>query len=260
MGASSLVIAALVAEGLSHDELGARMGVARETVSRWARGVNAPSLEALQLAAAAAGRQLEVRLLSADPELVALVHDQLDLGPTNRLKALLADRWPACRDGLRAAAAVGELGVLIGPVAAALCGAAHRLDGQVDLLVDDPDREEASGRLLAADAYPDGVQRASATAAQDRRERWRLGQGTLTVRTRTTGVDDVAAVRRRALPAMLNADDVGVVHVGYVEDLLAIALASAWSEDHVYVPSLRAVLASGRYRTRAEPTGELELA
>lgn len=261
MSTSAEIVNELVSRGLPRDELAARLGIARETVSRWSTGTNRPSLDALQQAAAAAGFRLEVRLRSAEPKLVALVHDQLDLGPTNRLEALLGARWPACRDGLRAAAAVGELGVLIGPVAAALNGAPQRpADGRVDLLVARSDAEEVTERLLQHGAHPDGVEQATPGRGSERRERWQTGQGFVTVRAHAAGSEDVAAVHDRALPAMLNQDAVGVVRVALVEDLARIAAASAWSEDAVYLPGLRAVLASGRYSTRRPRDEQLQLA
>lgn len=258
---SAEIINELVARGPSRGELAARLGIARETVSRWSTGTNAPSLESLQDAAAAAGYQLEVHLQPVEPKLVALVHDQLDLGPTNRLKALLADRWLACRDALRAAAAVGELGALIGPVAATLNGAPQRPgDGRVDLLIAAGDHERVTERLLQHGAHPDGVEQAAAGPRNERRERWEAHRGLLTIRARAAGIDDISAVRDRALRAMLNQADVGVVRVALVEDLAAIAAISPWSEDALYLPGLRAVLASGRYSSRRPPEEQLQLA
>ena len=252
------IINELVARGLSRGELAARLGVARETVSRWSSGTNTPSFDALRGAAAAAGYELEVQLVPAEPKLVALARDQLDLGPTNRLKALLGDRWPACRDALRAAAAVGELGVLVGPVAAALNGAPQRPgDGRVDLLIAKGDREEVSERLLAHGAHPDGIEQATAGQSTERRERWQTGGGLLTIRDHA---DDAGAVRDRALPAMLNQEDIGIVRVARVADLMAIAAASPWSDDAIYLPGLRAVFASGRYITRRPLADRLQLA
>ncbi len=242
------IINELVARGLSRGELAARLGVARETVSRWSSGTNTPSFDALRGAAAAAGYELEVQLVPSEPKLVALARDQLDLGPTNRLKALLADRWPACRDALRAAAAVGELGVLVGPVAAALNGAPQRPgDGRVDLLVATGDREEVSERLLAHGANPDGIEQATAGQRTEHRERWQTAGGLLTVRDHD---DSAGAVHDRALPAMLNQEDIGIVRVALVADLMVIAAVSPWSDDAIHLPGLRAVLASGRYITR----------
>lgn len=247
MRSSADIVNELVSRDLPHDELAARLRVARETVSRWSTGTNEPSLDSLRQAAAAAGFQLEVHLESAEPKLVVLVHDQLDLGPTDRLKALLGARWPACRDALRAAAAVGELGVLVGPVAAALNGAPQRPgDGRVDLLVVRADEEVATERLLRYGAHPDGVEQAAAGPCDERRERWQTGEGLVTVRAQAAGIDDIGALRDRALPAMLPHSAVGAVHVALVEDLARIAAASPWSDDAIYLPGLRAVLASGR--------------
>lgn len=217
-------------------------------MSRWSSGTNTPSFDALRGAAAAAGYELEVQLVPAEPKLVALARDQLELGATNRLKALLADHWPACRDALRAAAAVGELGFLVGPVAAALNGAPQRPgDGRVDLLIAKGDREEVSERLLAHGAHPDGIEQATPGQSSERRERWQTGGGLLTVGDHK---DDAGAARDRALPAMLDQEDIGIVRVARVADLMAIASVSPWSDDAIYLPGLRAVLASGRYNSR----------
>jgi hypothetical protein len=233
--------------------------VARETLSRWESGAQHPSLESLAHVASAAGYQLEVRLVPAEPKLVELVNDQLDLGPTHRLRTLLGGMWPACRDALRAAAAVGELAVLVGPVAAALSGAPQRPgDGRVDLLIDPSDREEVADRLLDADAYPDGLEHAPNSS--ERRERWRAGRGHLTVRWEAAAIDDVAVLRDRAHPVYLNQDDAGLVRVALVEDLAEVVAHSPWSEDALYRAGLRAVLASGRYSTRTPRDERLELA
>lgn len=196
-------------------------------------------------------------MLPAEPKLVALVDDQLDLGPTDRLKALLGSRWPGCRDALRAAAAVGELGVLVGPVAAALRGAPQRPgDGRVDLLIAADDREQVSDRLLEHGAWPDGIERSADAAGSERRERWQADRGVLSVRELPTGARNICAIRDRALPVMLNQDAAGLVRVALVEDLATIAASSPWSEDGIYLPGLRAVLASGRYSTR-HPRGRV---
>lgn len=254
---SAEIIRALSDLGVSHGELAARAGVARETLSRWATGAQRPSLEALEGVVTAAGLQLDVRLIPAEPKLVALVHEQLDLGPTDRLKALLGEDWPGCRDGLGAAAVVGELGVLVGPVAAAITGAPQRPgDGRVDLLVPREDREAAAERLLAADAHPDGVE--EAPDGSERRERWAAGRGRLTMRS-VAGVDDVTALRARAHAVLLNQDAAGLLRVALAEDLADLCQHSPWSEDALYRAGLRAVLASGRYSSR-RPRGErLEL-
>lgn len=256
---SADIIRALRERGLAQDELARRAGIARETLSRWESGSQCPSFESLAHVAAAAGFQLDVRLLPAEPKLVELVNEQLDLGPTNRLKALLGGKWPACRDALRATAALGDLAVLVGPVAAALRGAPPRPgDGRVDLLIASRDRDEIAERLVDADAHPDGFEQAPDSA--ERRKRWRAGRGYLTVRSTATGIDDVAAVRDRAHPVLLNQDDAGLVRVALVEDLAEIVERSPWSEDGLYRAGLRAVLASGRYSSRKPRAERLELA
>jgi len=256
---SADIIRALRERGLAQDELARRAGVARETLSRWESGAQQPSFEALAHVAGAAGFQLDVQLLPAEPELVNLVDDQLDLGPTNRLKALLGGQWSACRDALRAVAALGDLAVIVGPVAAALRGAPQRPGrGRVDVLVGPQDREEVVRRLLEADAYPDGFERAP--ASPERRERWRAGRGQLTMRCDATEVNDVTALRDRAHRVYLNQDNAGLLRVALVEDLAEMVERSPWSEDALYRAGLRAVLASGRYSSRKPRDERLELA
>lgn len=204
---------------------------------------------------------MEVRVVPAERKLVELAREQLDLGPTRGLQALLGSSWTACRDGLRAAAAVGELGVLVGPVAGALVGAPQRPgEGRVDLLVAPEDLETVAERLFQADAHPDGFE--LAPGGGERRERWRAGRGRLTVRSVASGVEDIAGLRDRARPVMLNRrdDHVGVVRVPLVEDLADIAERSPWSEDSIYRAGLRAVLASGRYSSRKSSREPLKLA
>jgi transcriptional regulator with XRE-family HTH domain len=259
---SAELVRALRGEGLAQEELARRAGIARETLSRWESGSQHPSLESLDRVAVAAGMGLEVRLVPAEPKLVALAREQLDLDPTERLQALLGKSWPACRNGLRAAVAVGELGVLVGPVAAALRGAPQRPgEGRVDLLVAPEDLEMVAERLFQANVHPDGFE--LAPDGGERRERWTAGRGRLTVRSVAGGVDDVARLRDRARPPfMLNQkrNYVGLVYVPLVEDLADIAARSPWSEDAIYRAGLRAVLASGRYSSRKPTEQHLQLA
>lgn len=250
---------ALRGSGLPQEELARRAGVARETLSRWESGVQHPSLESLDRVAAAAGVRLEVQLVPAEPKLVELVCEQLNLDPPERLAALLGNAWPACRDGLRAAAAVGDLGVLVGPVAAALVGAPQRPGkGRVDLLVAPDDLEMVAERLFQADVYPDGFE--LAPGGVERRERWRFGRGQLTVRSMATGVENTASLRDRAYPVVLSQtrNEIGLVCVPLVEDLADIAEHSPWSEDAIYRAGLRAVLASGRYSSRKQGEQHLQ--
>ncbi len=247
---SAEIVRALRAHGMTQQELARRAGVARETLSRWESGAQQPSLESLDRVAAAAGAKLDVRLLAAEAKLVELVNDQLDLGPTGGLKALLGASWPVCRDALVAAAGVGDVGVLVGPVAAALSGAPQRpVDNRVDVLVAPEDVERAFDRLFAVDAWPDGFEQVA--GGGERRERWRRGRGSLTVRTMATGVQDIGAIRDRAhRVALSRRGETRGVRVALVEDLLAIAERSPWSEDAIYREGLRAVLASERYWSR----------
>lgn len=84
-----------------------------------AASANASStgLRCLLLTNALGDRAVPPPLLPADPKLLGLVREQLELGPIDRLKLPLGDDWPACRHALGAAAFVGELAVRVGPVA-----------------------------------------------------------------------------------------------------------------------------------------------
>jgi transcriptional regulator with XRE-family HTH domain len=236
--------------GLPHGELAQRAGMARETLSRWETGAQRPSLEDLEKVVTAAGARLDVQVVLPEPKLVELVGEQLDIAsPTERLKAMLGNHWRGCRDALRATHQTDDLAVVVGPVAAALRGAPERPgSGRVDLLAPAEDREELTEWLLRADAWPDGVEQAPHSG--ERRERWRAGRGNLTVRSQATGIEDIAALRDRAYPVLLNREDAGLVRVALVEDLLDLVEHSPWPEDALYRVGLRAVLASGRYSSR----------
>lgn len=58
---------------------------------------------------------------------------------------------------------------------------------------------------------------------------------------------------------MLNPEDTGLLRVALAEDLAEHAAHSPWSEDALYQPGLRAVLASGRYSSRHPRRERLEL-
>ena len=134
----------------------------------------------------------------------------------------------------------------MGPVAAALRRAPQRPgSGRVDLLVAPRDREALADALLRVGAWPDGFEQAGG----ERRERWRVGSGALTVRDTATGIDDLDALLGRVGGVALNeTGGPGALRVATVEDLLAIAEHSPWSEDALYRAGLRAVLASSHYR------------
>jgi transcriptional regulator with XRE-family HTH domain len=244
---SSDIVKAMRADKVSQAELAARAGLSRETISRWESGVNQPSLESLARLAMVAGTHLEVRLNPAEPELIALAEGQLERAPAQRLKALLGDAWPACRDALRAAVVVGDLGVLVGPVGASLLGAPQRpFKGRVDLLVARQHLGRVGDRLFDAGYWPEGVEEVPGSG--ESRERWRVGRGRVTLRTAAAGVVDIDGLRGRAHAVALNGrSGQRTVYVASIEDLLAIAERSPWGEDAVYRTGLRAVLASPRY-------------
>lgn len=240
------IVKALRARGLTQEELARRVGVARETLSRWESGAQQPSFESLARLATAAGARLDVRLEPAEPGLIALVEDQLELAPLQRLKSLLLEGWPACRKALSVAAQLGEPTLLIGPAAAALSGAPQRpLDARVDLLVYYADLEQVHARLFDLGGWPDGVEE---TESGERRGRWRVGRAKLGVRTCASGIDDIPALLARSRQVALDRSD-GARHlrVASVTDLLRVAERSPWNEDAIYRTGLRAVLASKRY-------------
>lgn len=180
--------------------------------------------------------------MTVDAKLVALVQDQLELPVEDRLRVLLDDRWPACIDALRAAAELSESAIVVGPVAAALVGAPHRLTGRVDVLIDYDDRHDVDDRFFDRGAQPAGVRMAGPSFPNDRRAYWTVGAGTLTVRISR----DVNVGELRLRARVIEAPSFGVLRVPWTEDLLRLSESSAWSEEHVYVPSLRAVLACNR--------------
>lgn len=248
------IVKALRSGGLTQEELARRAGLARETLSRWESGAHQPSLESLVHLARAAGQSLDVRVLPAESKLVEQVREQLDMPPAQRLRSLLdATAWSRCRDALRAAAAVGDLAIVVGPAAAALVGAPARPgDGRVDILVPPEDVDRAFDLLLAAGAWPDGFEWSG--EAGERRERWRAGRGTLTLRTQVNGVSDIAALRGRARPIALSRGKrvMGVVRIPLVVDLAELMERSLWGQDAVYRASLRAVLAADRYTSHTQ--------
>jgi transcriptional regulator with XRE-family HTH domain len=239
---------------MTQEQLAGRAGIARETLSRWESGAQQPSLESLARLASAAGARLDVSFTKPEPELVALAEDQLELGPIDRLKALLGSAWPACRAALRAAAVVGDMGVLVGSVGASLSGVPQRpFQGRVDLLVAPQHLEQAVGRFLDAGYWPDGVEEVPGNG--ESRERWRAGRGRLTLRTAAAGVEDIDGLRGRAHAVTLNGrHEQRTLYVASIEDLLAIAERSPWSEDAVYRTGLRAVLATARYWSQRFPS------
>jgi transcriptional regulator with XRE-family HTH domain len=244
--AAADVMRELRQRGFTQVELARRAGLARETLSRWESGVQRPSIEDLERVVSATGGVLELRIIPAERELVAMIDGEYQLGPSERLRGLLGRRWPACRAALAAAAQAGERAVLVGPVAAALRRAPQRPgSGRVDLLVAPRDREALADALLRVGAWPDGFEQAGG----ERRERWRVGSGALTVRDTATGIDDLDALLGRVGGVALNeTGGPGALRVATVEDLLAIAEHSPWSEDALYRAGLRAVLASSHYR------------
>jgi hypothetical protein len=138
---------------------------------------------------------------------------------------------------------------VVGPVAAALRGAPERPGaGRVDLLVPAEQQGELAKWLQRADAWPDGIEQAP--GGGERRERWQVGRGQLTVRSQATGIEDIGALRDRAHFVGLTRDDAGCVRVALAEDLLDLVKHSPWPEDALYRAGLRAVLASGRYSSR----------
>src|SRR6202522_3966764 len=105
---SADVMRELRQRGFTQVELARRVGVARETLSRWESGVQRPSLEDLERVVCATGARLELQIVPAERELVAVIDEEYELGPSERLRGLLGRRWPACRAALAAVAQTGE--------------------------------------------------------------------------------------------------------------------------------------------------------
>jgi transcriptional regulator with XRE-family HTH domain len=248
---NSKEIVQTLSEHLPQGELAQRSSVARETVSRWSTGAQQPSLSALEDLARAAGFQLDVRLLPAEPNLISKVHKLLDIGPTHRLAIQLAASWPAAREALRAAVAVEDVGVLVGPLASLIAGAPiNQPNPSASLLIEPADRGVAAERLRNAGALPNRLE--TSPGQREHRELWRAGKGLVDLRWRLDGIDRIAEIHKRAYPAFLNAEDVGLLRVALVEDLLDIATTSPWPDEASLLPELRAVLASGRYSSRTQ--------
>lgn len=195
---SADIVKALRADKVSQAELACRAGVSRQTISSWESGADRPSLESLIDLARCTGCALDIRLILSEPKLVALAEDQLELEPLQRLKALVGNAWPSCRRGLSVAADLGEPALLIGPTAAALCGVPQRpVNTRIQLLIHYTDLERVEGDLFDMGGWPDGSEEMRESG--EHRGRWRVGRAKLTIRTLINGVDDIPALRARAL-------------------------------------------------------------
>lgn len=177
-------------------------------------------------------------------ELLVLVEEQLRMTPADRLQYLLGPGvWPGCRRALRAAAAVCERAVLVGPVAVALHGGPQQPgDGRVDLLCMPAAQDDVVHAVLALGAH---VTQSWRARPDDRRSELRMhfsldGGGELSVRARAAGVADVAAV----VGAGERVDvDGSAVRVASLSDLIAVTFASPWGQDGPYRSGLRALRA-----------------
>lgn len=243
---------------IAQGELAERAGVARASVSRWEGGLREPSLEELRRLAKGAGKRVEISVLEdADPGHVDLVGMQLDVGPTERIRLLAGESWPAIRAALAAAATVEGMAVLVGPAGAALRGAPQRIEGAaVDLLVDPVDAVEVIAHLIdEAGAHSLGV----FVEGEQHRQLFGLDAGGVLSLSSETDCDlSVRQIRERAHTMVLNEEAIGCVRVALVEDLLELAEASRWFGNGAIRSGLRAVLASGRYSTRRAP-GSVEI-
>jgi transcriptional regulator with XRE-family HTH domain len=244
---SAEIVRAIRAKDMTQEQLARRAGIARETLSRWESGAQHPSLESLGRLARAVGQPLEVQVLPAEPKLVEQVHAQLGLSPTKRLRVLLGNAWPSCRDAPVRGQCHRRPRSSRRPGRRCASGAPQRpSDGRVDLLVPQKDIGRAFDCLMAVGTWPDGFEWAS--EGGERRERWRAGRGALTVRSTAAGVEDIVALRDRARPIAMNRSgrELGVVAVPLPEDLAELMSFSPWGQDAVYRAGLRAVLACGR--------------
>lgn len=236
---------------LAQDELAARAGFARASISRWEGGLREPGLAELRRLATCVGKSLDVAIVSeVDPEHLDLVEGQLDIGPTQRVRALAGDGWPAIRAGLRAAAVVANSAAITGPAGAALRGAPQRVEGaSVDLLVAETDAVAVVERLIDdARAHSLGV----FTSGAQRRQLFRVDADGLVSLTSEThcGLQAAQVVQRADLMA-LNEEGIDVVRVASAEDLLELAESASWFGSGAIRGGLRAVLAARRYSARS---------
>jgi transcriptional regulator with XRE-family HTH domain len=231
-------------------DLAVRVGVARETIARWESGVQQPSLESLRAVVRAAGCELLVDLVPAHKTLVALVDQQLDIGPTNRLRDLMGADWTPCQSALRAAATTFDHTVLVGPVAAVIRGAPQRPTGpDIDLLAPAPALSTVERRLHYENA--ERVQH-SALGLEPHGSTWSINGAVITLRSEAPGTEDVGALRDRSPWVSMTAAGVPSLRVALVEDLYDLAQHASRNEDRELLAGLQAVLASGRYSARKD--------
>ena len=131
MTAGELILMARRRAQLSQRELAERIACRQATIARWERGDRLASYEDVQQAAAACGLALDIRLAREDRSWWPQIAEQLDAGPTERVRRLTpagsADVMPV----LRALAEAQARAIVIGEVAGALQGWPLVLGGDV---------------------------------------------------------------------------------------------------------------------------------
>ena len=76
--------------GLSQRELAARLGTSHAAIARWERGTVAPSWPAVLAAVRATGLDVDLRLVDANDDDLALARERLSRSPQQRLADLTA--------------------------------------------------------------------------------------------------------------------------------------------------------------------------
>jgi transcriptional regulator with XRE-family HTH domain len=74
--------------GLTQSELAEALGTSQPVIARWETGRSEPSFRRVVAAVRAAGFELGVRILTADPEDLRLMKENLALTPSERLDRL----------------------------------------------------------------------------------------------------------------------------------------------------------------------------
>lgn len=97
MDAARILREARQRAGLSQTELARRLGTKQPVIARWETGTRSPSYAALRAALAAAGFELDCRLVAVDRGEDALLKEWLRLSPGQRLarnrRMLETERW-----------------------------------------------------------------------------------------------------------------------------------------------------------------------
>lgn len=225
--------------GLTQEMLAARSERPRETIVRWENGSQIPSLEAVSALVSACDLELVLRIANQDTSLSALVSDQLQLSPVERLMRLLPrGAGEETMTSLLWLARARTKTLVIGQVGAALLGGPQvPEDPRVEFVAHDHgaiERELASAGYHAVDA-PERWR------DSDRREPWAGPAGdTLAIARFVPGTADWRDLRHSKTRVQLN-EQTGI-EVAHPRDLLRIAEASPREAERSRVPGLQTLL------------------